>query len=53
MQSPAGEAFGAKFLIKAVVVLLVSLALAGAQSRPDHTVRLDTKIPSRPAAQTP
>jgi hypothetical protein len=53
VQRPAVEAFGAKFLIKAVAVVLLSLTLAGLQSRTDHRVRLDMQVPSRPAAQTP
>lgn len=53
MQSPAVEAFGAKFLIKALVVVLLSLTLAGLQSRSDPGVRLDMKIPSRKAAHSP
>ena len=53
MQSPVFEAFGAKFLIKAVAVVLLSLTLAGLQSRSDPGVRLDMKIPSRAAAQAP
>ncbi|HYZ93438.1 MAG TPA: hypothetical protein VFA34_13775 [Actinomycetota bacterium] len=46
MQSPAAEAFGAKFMIKAVFVVLLSLTLAGLNSRAHQTAHLDMRVPA-------
>jgi hypothetical protein len=46
VQSPAAEAFGAKFMIKAVFVVLLSLTLAGLNSRAHQTAHLDMRVPA-------